>query len=36
MSIVMHGEYFNDPNVIVVGYALPGEFKTAGLSLNLD
>jgi hypothetical protein len=36
MAIAMRGEYYSDPNAIVVGYALPDEFKATGISLNLD
>jgi len=35
-AIAMRGEYYSDPNGIVIGYALPDEFKATGISLNLD
>jgi hypothetical protein len=35
-AVAIRGEYYSDPNGIVVGYALPDEFKTTGISLNLD
>jgi hypothetical protein len=36
MAVAMRGEYYSDPNGLVVGYALPDEFKATSLSLNLD
>ena len=35
-AFAMRGEYYSDPRGLVIGYALPGEFKTTGLSLNID
>lgn len=35
-AIAMRGEYYSDPRGLVIGYALPGEFKVTGLSLNID
>ena len=36
MAVAMRGEYYSDPNGLVVVYALPDEFKATSLSLNLD
>lgn len=36
MAVAMRGEYYSDPNALVVGYALPDEFKATGISLNMD
>jgi hypothetical protein len=36
MAIAMRGEYYSDPNGLVVSFALPEEFKATGISLNLD
>jgi hypothetical protein len=36
IAIAIRGEYYSDPKGVVIGYALPGEFKATGLSLNLD
>ncbi|MGL6268617.1 MAG: porin, partial [Chitinophagaceae bacterium] len=36
MAVAMRGEYYNDPNGLVINFALPGEFKATGLSINLD
>jgi len=36
MAIAMRGEYYSDPNGLVISYALPEEFKATGISLNLD
>lgn len=35
-AFAMRGEYYSDPRGVVIGYALPGEFKVTGLSLNID
>jgi hypothetical protein len=36
VAVATRGEYYSDPRGVVIGYALPGEFKATGLSLNLD
>jgi hypothetical protein len=36
MAVAMRGEYYSDPNGLVVSFALPDEFNATGLSLNLD
>ena len=35
-AFAMRGEYYSDPRGVVIGYALPEEFKATGLSLNID
>lgn len=35
-SIAGRGEYYNDPNGVIITTGIPGGFKTAGFSLNVD